>query len=115
MLRATIKWIILEKVSGTVKIFSSASNAVPTSRFLFPRGDDMPSCKTDQGEWGVCVDVRLCYAARRAINAGNHPIRCGWINNFVPKVCCHPDQVQHPKMIFRPNRNNRSQRRRDYY
>ncbi|CAL1268258.1 unnamed protein product [Larinioides sclopetarius] len=91
-----------------------ASNVVQTSRFQFPRGDDMPSCKTDQGTWGMCVDVRLCYAARRAIDAGNHAIRCGWINNFIPKVCCHPEQVQHPKMVFRPYRNNVSQRRRGY-
>ncbi|GFS60357.1 uncharacterized protein NPIL_108381 [Nephila pilipes] len=82
-----------------------------SSRFWFPRTDESPSCKTDQALQGVCVDVRLCYAARRAVSVGNHPVRCGWINNFVPMVCCHPDQVQHPKLVFRPARQYSS----DFY
>nr|XP_015905465.1 uncharacterized protein LOC107437854 [Parasteatoda tepidariorum] len=80
-----------------------ASNTVRTSRFLYPRVDE-PPCKTDDGMLGRCVDVRICYAARMAISTGNHPIRCGWLNNFIPMVCCHPDQVQHPKLVFRPYR-----------
>ncbi|KAG8184240.1 hypothetical protein JTE90_013215, partial [Oedothorax gibbosus] len=72
------------------------SNVVQTSRLLYPADDLEPLCKTDLGHIGVCVDVRYCHAARRAISAGNHPIRCGWIDHAVPKVCCHPDQVVMP-------------------
>ncbi|GFY66054.1 uncharacterized protein TNIN_393991 [Trichonephila inaurata madagascariensis] len=87
------------------------TNVVQTSRFLFPRTEEGPACKTDLGLLGHCVDVRLCYAARQAVSVGNHPIRCGWINNFIPMVCCHPEQVQHPKLVFRPYRHQRS----DFY
>ncbi|XP_035217682.1 uncharacterized protein LOC118190995 [Stegodyphus dumicola] len=83
------------------------TNVVQTSRFLFPRTNDIPPCKTDHGLFGQCVDVRLCYAARRAVSTGNHPVRCGWINNYIPMVCCHPDQVQHPKLVFRSYRSRR--------
>lgn len=89
------------------------SNVVPSSVFLFPNPEnDSPECKTDHGYPGRCVDVRYCHAARLAIRARSHPIRCGWINNHIPKVCCHPDQVQNTKMVFRPNRNRWRNRNR---
>ncbi|GIY09938.1 uncharacterized protein CEXT_42581 [Caerostris extrusa] len=88
------------------------SNILRTSRFLFPKSDEQPSCKTDHGHLGQCVDVRMCYAARRAVIAGNQPVRCGWINNFIPRVCCHPDQVATKDDLPEPEQGHR---RTDYF
>ncbi|XP_054720173.1 uncharacterized protein LOC129229824 [Uloborus diversus] len=80
------------------------SNWVPATRFLYPEEDPNP-CKTDQGDPGLCVDVRRCYAARRALRAGSRPRRCGWSNMHVPLVCCHPDQVLRRKWTFGRSRS----------
>ena len=66
--------------------FFTDSNAVVGSRLMYPSSDnDRTICKTDHGYPGRCVDIRQCNAARQAVRARSHPVRCGWINNYIPR------------------------------